>query len=258
VRISHHANYDREVDDRQVAHHAEHGLLLTTLDVRNPHQLGRTAEIGAGSGRNDLSRRLAPTHERTGTGDFSGLGFGRDRLAREHRLIKKHCAGDDPKIGGNDAAERGLHDVARNEIGCWRIDPRAVAPDARFQREPLLEQRESCIGTIFLENAEPDIEDQQCCDHQWLEALAERDLQRDRRLEHPRHRRPEMAHDPRHRVGTLFGHRIRAKFQEPAGSLRRRQTSRGGSCGYDGFYERDVHFSRLRRIAATGRQYDRF
>ncbi len=87
--------------------------------------------------------------------------------------------------------------------------PPALAQHARVHRQALLEQRERPIGTRLLHVAQHRIEYEQCTDHDRLLRLAERELQDDRRLQHPRHGRPELGREDAPRMLLRLGYGVR-------------------------------------------------
>ncbi len=224
--IGHERDDDREIDHGQIANDAEDHLLLGAFDVRDADEFGGTTEIGVLAGGGDLRNGFAAPHQPAGIDGVAALPLDRDRLAGEHRLIDEERPFNDPQIGRDDLAERKLHDVVGNEVRRCHVLPGAVALHACPQREALLEQRQRGIGARFLEHAEPDVKEQQRRDRNRFEMFADHDLQRDRRFEHPRHRRPEMVHDPLDRVHPLLVNAVRTELGEGARGFRRRQPDR--------------------------------
>ena len=139
--------------------------------------------------------RLAAAHQRAGISGLAGSGLDRHRFARDPRLVEQYRALDDAYVAWDEHAERQVHHVARHQHGRGQLDPFAVAPDPRAKRQPLFEELKRSVGTALLEHAEGDVENQKGADHQRFDIFPCRDLQDDRRFEHPRHRRPEVARE---------------------------------------------------------------
>ena len=68
VGIGHQHHDDDAVEHGEIAHHAQHRLLLRADDMGGADQLRGAAELGARSGRRDLRHRLAAPHQRPGIG----------------------------------------------------------------------------------------------------------------------------------------------------------------------------------------------
>ena len=118
------------------------------------------------------------------------------------------------------------------------VAPRPVAPDPHLQRQPLLEKRQRRVGAALLKHAERHVDDQQRRDHRRLDAFADRELEHNRRFEHPRHRRPEMAQHLDDGMRPFLRHRVRAVLREAARGLPGGQPgadrSSGRVCGQAG------------------------
>ena len=143
-------------------------------------------------------------------------------------MIEQHRPCDDAQVSRNDTSQGQLHDVTWDDIGYRRLSPLTVTPHAHLRRQALLQQFESRIRMGFLENTEPDVEQQQSRDHQRLKPLTDHELQRDSGLEHPRHGRPEMAHDALEGMQTFLDNSVRPELQHPTCGLRRRQSRWNG------------------------------
>ena len=161
------------VEHRQIAHHAEHGLLLGTYDMRIEHKFRGTTELRACSGRCHLRNRLASPDHRPCIGLEVRAGFDGDGFAGEHGLINLNRSLRQADVGGNHGPERQLHDVARHQLGGGQIRPDAIPPDRRRQRQPRLQGGKGCLGTPLLEESERGVEHQQTGDDRGPGILAD-------------------------------------------------------------------------------------
>ena len=152
---------DDAVERGEIAHHAQHRLLLGTHDMGGADEFRGAAELGARSGRRDLRHRLAAPHQRPGIGLHAGAGFDRHGFAGEHGLVEQDFSPGEAHIRGDHAAERKLHHIARHQFGRGYGFPRAVAPDGRVQREPRLQRGKGRLGAALLEQPECGIEHQE-------------------------------------------------------------------------------------------------
>ena len=194
--IGHQHHDDDAVEHGEIAHHAQHRLLLGADDMGGADQLRGAAELGARAGRRDLRHRLAAPHQRPGIGLHARAGFDGHRFAGEHGLVEQDFAAGEAHIRGDHAAERQLHHIARHQLGRGHGLPRAVAPDRRVQREPRLQRGEGRLGAALLKQPERGVEHQETGDDRGLDIFAEHQLEHDRRFEHPRNRRPEFSQAP--------------------------------------------------------------
>src|SRR5487761_2501538 len=94
--------------------------------------------------------------------------------------------------------------------------PGAVAPDRRIQGKPRFQCGKRCLGPALLEQAERRVEHQESGNDRPLDIFAEHDLERDRGLEHPRHRRPEFTQRHAERMQRRIRHGVGAHFLQPA------------------------------------------
>jgi hypothetical protein len=216
IGISEERDHDHAVHRGEVAHHAEDRFLLRARHMGGPHQLGRSTEFRARSRRRHLGQRLAAPNQRASKRLASRPGLDRQRLAGDHRLVEKDIAGDEAHIGGDDAAERQLHQIAWNQLRRGNVGPAAVAPHARGKREARFEGGDGRLSPPLVKESERGVEDQQHCDDARLDVLAEKELQHDRRFEEAGNRRHELAQDQAQRMDRRIGRRIRAAFGEPA------------------------------------------
>ena len=136
--IVHQDHNQGAVEHRQVADHAEHGLLLRTYDMGVEHKLRGTAELRPRSGRCHLRNRLAPPYHRPSVGLKGRAGFDGDGLAGEHGLIDLNRSLNQAHVGGNHGPQRQLHDVASARFGGGKIRPDAIPADRRRERQPRL------------------------------------------------------------------------------------------------------------------------
>ena len=77
----------------EIAHHAQHRLLLGAHDMRGSDEFRGAAELGARSGRRDLRHRLAAPYQRSGIGLHAGAGFDGHGFAGEHGLVEQDFSG---------------------------------------------------------------------------------------------------------------------------------------------------------------------
>jgi hypothetical protein len=77
-----------------------------------------------------------------------------------------------------------------------------------MERKPFLEEREGRVDAALLKDAERVVDDQAGRNHQRLKTLPDRELEDDRRFEHPRYGRPEVTQDLRGTMQPLPGHRV--------------------------------------------------
>ena len=194
--------------------------------MRSAHQLGGAAEFGARAGRGYLRHRLAAPHQRAGIGLDAGAGFDRHGFAGEHGLVEQDFSAGEFHVGGDHGAEGKLHHVARHQFGRGHGLPGAVAPDGCVQSEPRLQRGKGRLGAAFLEQPEHGVEDQQPGNDRALDIFAERQFEHHRRLEHPRHRRPEFFDRHAQRMQRRIGHRVRAEFFQPTARFVARQAAR--------------------------------
>ena len=108
---------DDAVEHGEIAHHAQHRLLLRADDMGGAHELRGAAELGARSGRRDLRHRLAAPYQRSGEGLDARAGFDGNRFAGEHGLVEQDFSPGECHIRRDHAAERQLHHVARHQLG---------------------------------------------------------------------------------------------------------------------------------------------
>jgi len=160
-------------------------------------------------------------------------------------LIEQQRAVDDEDVGGNDVPERNLDDIAGNEVGRRAINPGAVAPDARRQCQAPLEKRQSGVRATFLKGGEQDVKEEKRRDHRRRKPLAQDDLQAYRRLEHPRHRRPEMAGESPERMDRFLDDGVRTEFRSKGRGLGRRQAGELGPSVRRRFSQEHAHFDGL-------------
>ena len=159
--IGHQQHDDDAVEGGEIAHDAQHRLLLRADDMGGADELGGAAELGARAGRRDLRHRLAAPDQRARKGLHAGAGFDRHGFAGEHGLIEQDLAAGELHIRRNHAAERQLHEVAGHQFGGGHGLPRAVAPDGGGQRQPGLQRGKGRLGAALLEQAERGVEHQQ-------------------------------------------------------------------------------------------------
>ena len=97
------------------------------------------------------------------------------------------------RIGGYDAPKGQLDDVAAHQGGGGSDGPGAIAPNRGVQGEPRLQRGERRLRLARLEVTQKRVEDEQPEDDCRLHIIVENQLQNDRRLKQPWHRRPELA-----------------------------------------------------------------
>ena len=135
-------------------------------------------------------------------------------------MVEQDFAAGEAHIRRHHAAQRKLHEIARHQLGRGYGLPDAVAPHGRVQRQPRLQRGKGRLGAALLKQPERRIEHQQSGDDRGLDVLAEHQLEHDRRLEHPRNRRPEFVQRPAQRVRAVSGIAFGPNF-----SSRRRASS---------------------------------
>ena len=94
--------------------------------------------------------------------------------------------------------------------------PCTVASDRCIQREPRLQRGKGRLGAALLEQPECGVEHQETGDDRGLDILAERQLEHDRSLKHPRNGRPEFLERHAQRMQRRVGHGVRAELLQPA------------------------------------------
>ena len=85
--------------------------------MRGADELGGAAELGARSGRRDLSHRLAAPDQRSGTGLHASAGFDGYEFAGEHGLVEQDFSPGEVHIRGDHRTEGKLHHIARRVTG---------------------------------------------------------------------------------------------------------------------------------------------
>ena len=75
------------------------------------------------------------------------------------------------------------------------------------------------LGTVFLNETQDSIEDQQGADNRTLRVPAEEEFQNKRNFQHPRYGRPELPQEDEDRMGGFLLHRIGANSSEPLSGL---------------------------------------
>ena len=118
-------------------------------------------------------------------------------------------------IRGDHGAEGKLHHVAWDQFGRGYRLPGAVAADGCIQRQPRFQRGKGRLGAALLEQSEGGIEDQKAGDDRGLDIFAERQFEHDRRLEHPRNRRPEFFERHAQRMERRIRHRVGAELRQP-------------------------------------------
>ena len=110
------------------------------------------------------------------------------------------------------AADAGaqVHDVARNQLGRRHAAPLRVAQHPRIDLQLTAQQRQRVARAALLQPRRERIEREQESDHQRLLITAEQKLQRNHRLQHPRHRPPQPGRELTPPRGRLLGDRVRA------------------------------------------------
>jgi hypothetical protein len=221
--VGHQQHDEDAVEQREVAHHAQHRGLLRTHDMGGKNEFRGAAEPGARSGSRDFRHRLAASHQRSGIGLNAGTRFDGYRLAREHRLVEEDFSRGKARIGSDDGTQRQLHHIAGHQFDRWYGCPFAVPVDGCVEREPRLQRGEGRLSATFLKQPQRGVEQQERGDDRGLDELAEHDFQHDRGLEHPRNRRPEFFDRPAQRMRARIGHRVWPEFLQSAASLIARQ-----------------------------------
>ena len=82
-----------------------------------PNEFGGASELGPLTGRGYLRDRLAAPDQRARIRLGAGGRLNGHRFAGEHRLIHEHLPAAEARIGGDDAAEGELDDIASYECG---------------------------------------------------------------------------------------------------------------------------------------------
>jgi hypothetical protein len=77
------------LNDGEIAHHAQHRLLLRALDVRGADEFRGAAELCARPGRGDLRHGFAAAHQRARIGLHAGAGLDGNRFSGKHRLVEQ-------------------------------------------------------------------------------------------------------------------------------------------------------------------------
>ncbi len=192
-----------------------------------PDELGAAPELRARAGRRDLRQRFTAPDEHSGKGVEAGAGFGGHGLAGEHGLIDKDGSCDQSHIGRNDGAERQLDQVAFHQVRGRQRLPDAVASHRCRHRQARLQGVERRLGASLLEKPKARVENQEKRDGRCFHIFAEHQLQHDRRLEHPRNRRPEFFQSPVDRMRRHVLNDVFPADGQPATSFVARQSGRG-------------------------------
>ena len=211
------------VEQGEVAHHVEDGLLLRALDMGRADELGATSILRARAGGDDLGHRFAPSDERTGIGLEVRAGLDGHGLAREHGVVDQDLSGEGANIGGHDGTERQLDHVPLDQFGRYQRLPCTVAKRRGRQGQASLQRVQGRLCTALLEEAQGRVENQQKCHRRGLDILPERQLQDDGRLQHPRDGRPELLQGPSDRTLDHLHDGIRPVGREAAPCLAARQ-----------------------------------
>ena len=194
------------IEDGEIAHHAQNGLLLGAFDVRGANQLRRASELCACAGGRHFRDSFAAPHQRSRIGFEPGSSFDRNGFAGEHGLVEQDLAFGQSHVGGNHGSERQLHNIAGYQSGSRHGGPGIVATDRRVQREPRFQRVQSRLRSPFLEESESGVEGQENRDNSSFDVFAEDNLKHDRSFQHPGNRRPELSQCPAKRMQSRVGH----------------------------------------------------
>jgi hypothetical protein len=148
-----------------------------------------------------------------------GAGFDRYGFASQHGSIEQDVPARELYIGRNHAAQRELHDVTRDQFDGGHGLPCAVAPDGCVQRQPQFQGGESRLRAALLERSKQRVEDEKSGDNRGLDIFAEHQFEPNRRLQHPRHGRPELFECHSKRMCACIRHRVGAAFRQPCQGL---------------------------------------
>ena len=85
---------DSAVEDGKISHHAHHGFLLGTLDVRGADQFRGTSKLCVCPSCGDDRYRFAAPHERASIRLQARSSLDGDGFSREHGLIEQDRALD--------------------------------------------------------------------------------------------------------------------------------------------------------------------
>ena len=107
-----------------------------------------------------------------------------------------------------------MNDVPRNQLSRGNRLPLAVTLDPREDRQTLAEQRERSMSATLLHSAHGSVKEQQGCDDACLNEFAQHEFEHNGQLEHPWHRRPELAEDSQPGMPAFLGDHVRPVLSE--------------------------------------------
>ena len=190
------------------------------LEVRHRLRLldevGSLAEIGVHAGRGDKAGHLALLGDRPRIGVVADCLVHRQRFPGQRRLIDAEVvAPDELHVGRNDVAEADRNDVAGHEEPRLDVLPNAVALDARFQGQPLLQERDRVVGLELLPEANARVDEQHEENDRKIVPMTKQSGEHGRDLDHPGDRAPEEMGQALQHAYVMLGERILAILREP-------------------------------------------
>ena len=135
-RIDRQQNSHGAVEQRQIAHDTQNGLLLRAFNLRALNEFGRPSEFGPCPRSNDFSDGFPASYQSACIGLRARPGLDRQGLAREHGLIDQDRSIEDAHVGRDDGAERQLDQITRHERSRRNRRPTPVPLHGCDERQP--------------------------------------------------------------------------------------------------------------------------